>query len=284
MFFILIFIAVFALYLWQKKSINRYEYFEKGQKLEHFNGLKFSGSDACVSCHEDIYNQHIKSAHFLTSTLPSDSTLKGIHEAISDGFKVGKHHSYSIDKKWNGFFQILENDSTNKIVRKDKIDIVIGSGVKGQSFFSWEGHKLFQLQTSYFVPSKKWINSPGYKEELAAKLRPISVSCLECHATFAQTTPHKQTKYDFNKTNDEFNKKSIIWGVDCERCHGPAAKHVAYQNKFPNDTIGKHIVKQNQLSRQQKMDMCALCHSGSNRKKTNKKSYNFILTIFKYSF
>lgn len=276
MFFILILIAVFVVYVWQKKSIGTYEYFEKGQQLEHFNGLKFSGSDACIPCHEDIYKQHITSAHFLTSTLPSDKTLKGIHQAISDGFKIGKHHSYAIDKKWNGFFQILKNDSLNEIIRQDKIDIVIGSGVKGQSFFSWENDKLFQLQTSYFVPSKKWINSPGYKEELAAKLRPISVSCLECHATFAQTTPHKQTKYEFNKVKNKFNKKSIIWGVDCERCHGPAAKHVAYQNKFPKDTIGKHIVKQNQLSRQQKMDMCALCHSGSHRKKTNKE-FHFVL-------
>ncbi|GAA4970653.1 multiheme c-type cytochrome [Algibacter aquimarinus] len=268
-FFILFIITVFAVYLWQKRPIDRYEYFEKGQKLEHFNGLEFSGSEACISCHEDVYNQHIKSAHYLSSTIPSDSTIKGIHEGISDSFKIGKHHSYSIQKKWNGFFQILKNDSISKIVREDKIDIVIGSGVKGQSYFSWEDDKLFQLQTSYFVPSKQWINSPGYKETIEPKKRPISVSCLECHATFAKMTSRKQTK-------NEFNKRSIILGIDCERCHGPAAKHVEYQIKFPNDTIGKHILKQNQLSRQQKMDMCALCHSGSKTKKPNTE-FRFVL-------
>mgnify|MGYP001821627338 CR=1 FL=1 len=268
-FFIFICVTIFVVYHWQNQEIDRYEYFQKGQRLEHFNGLEFAGSETCITCHEDIYNQHIKSAHFLTSTTPSDSTIKGIHKALTDGFNIGNHYSYSINKKRNGFFQTLNNDSINAPVRRDKIDIVIGSGVKGQSFFSWEGNELFQLQTSYFAPSRQWVNSPGYREEITPKSRPISVSCLECHATFAKMESH-------GKTKNYFSKRSIILGIDCERCHGPAAKHVKYQNKFPNDTVGKHIVKHSQLSRQQKMDMCALCHSGSKTKVPNKE-FHFVL-------
>lgn len=251
-------------------------YFQQGQKLEHHNGLQFAGSETCIKCHEDIYNQHIKSAHFLTSTVPSDSTIKGVHQALENGFKLGEHHSYSIDKKWDGFYETLKNDTSNTIIKENKIDIVIGSGVKGQSFFSWEDNKLFQLQTSYFVPSKQWINSPGYKENVVSKLRPISVSCLECHATFAKTAQNARTK-------NELSKRSIILGVDCERCHVPSGKHVEYQNKYPNDTTGKHIVKQKELSRQQKLDMCALCHSGSKTKAPNKE-FHFVLgdTLEKY--
>lgn len=268
-FFVIICVIIFVVYNWQNKGLDRYEYFENGQTLAHFNGQEFAGSETCITCHEAIYNQHIKSAHYLTSTIPSDSTIKGIHEAITNGFSIGDHHKYSIDEQWNGFFQILTNDSINSPVRKDKIDIIIGSGVKGQSFFSWEGNELFQLQTSYFAPSKQWVNSPGFREEITPKTRPISVSCLECHATFAKME-------SLGNTKNYFSKRSIMLGIDCERCHGPSAKHVNYHEKFPNDTVGKHIIKQDQLSRQQKMDMCALCHSGSITKIPNKE-FHFVL-------
>lgn len=261
--------VITALCLYQQKSNYNYEYFAVGQDLEHHNGLKFAGSNACISCHEDIYKLHITSGHYLTSTTATNNTIKGVSEASNSKLKIGKHHSFTINEKQDGFYQTLKNDSLNTIEKEHKIDMVIGSGVKGQSYFSWQEDKLFQLQTSYFVPTKQWINSPGYKEHVIAKPRPISVSCLECHATFAKSAEENKTKY-------ELSKRSIILGVDCERCHGPAKKHVEYQHKFPNDTIGKHIVKQSQLSRQQKMDMCALCHSGSKTKAPNKE-FHFVL-------
>lgn len=266
--FIGLVISGILLYYFRQKTTNTYEYFKGGETLKHHNGLNFSGSESCISCHEDIYNQHLKTAHYLTSTIPSRNTVRGIKEARSNSYKVGDNHTYFVKEKSNHFFQILVNDSTNKTISEDKIDLVIGSGVKGQSFFSWEKNKLFQIQTSYFVPAKQWVNSPGYENKTLPKERQISLSCLECHATFAKK---------INETSEkELLKSSFILGVDCERCHGPAAKHVEYQNNFPNDTLGKFIVKQNKLTRQQKMDMCALCHSGS-KSKIPKKEFHFVL-------
>jgi len=34
-----------------------------------YNGLEYAGSQTCITCHEDIYNQHLKTAHFNTSQL-----------------------------------------------------------------------------------------------------------------------------------------------------------------------------------------------------------------------
>ncbi len=72
---------------------------------------------------------------------------------------------------------------------------------------------------------------------------------MQCHTTFA----HQVSEYGFNP---------IMYGVGCERCHGPAGKHVDYHEQHPEDRNGKFIVNPARLARQQNLDVCALCHSG----------------------
>jgi mono/diheme cytochrome c family protein len=55
----------------------------------------------------------------------------------------------------------------------------------------------------------------------------------------------------------------MIFGVDCEKCHGPAARHVEYQSQNPGEKTGKYVINPSTFSRQQKLDMCALCHGGN---------------------
>ena len=83
---------------------------------------------------------------------------------------------------------------------------------------------------------------------------------MECHSSYikelAQQTPNLQ------KTAG-FDKNSLILGVDCERCHGPAEDHVYYQTAHPEDKEARHIITYASLTRVQKINMCAVCHSGS---------------------
>jgi hypothetical protein len=54
----------------------------------------------------------------------------------------------------------------------------------------------------------------------------------------------------------------MIYGIDCERCHGPGAQHAAWQEQHPEDRLGRYIARYTTLSRQQRLDACAVCHSG----------------------
>jgi len=45
----------------------------------------------------------------------------------------------------------------------ERIDVVIGSGVRGQSYLYWHGDQLYELPVSYWSDGGRWINSPGYK-------------------------------------------------------------------------------------------------------------------------
>ena len=63
------------------------------------------------------------------------------------------------------------------------------------------------------------------------------------------------------------DKNSLINGIDCERCHGPAINHVNYHQAYPDEKKAKYIVTASSLTRQQKLDACAVCHSGNDRVK-----------------
>jgi mono/diheme cytochrome c family protein len=60
---------------------------------------------------------------------------------------------------------------------------------------------------------------------------------------------------------EKFDPTQMIYGVDCEKCHGPGAEHVAFQAKNPG-IPAKYIINPAHLSRQQNMDLCSSCHGG----------------------
>jgi len=43
------------------------------------------------------------------------------------------------------------------------MDIVIGSGVRGQSYLYWHGDQLYELPVSYWSDGSRWINSRASK-------------------------------------------------------------------------------------------------------------------------
>ena len=63
------------------------------------------------------------------------------------------------------------------------MDVVIGSGVRGQSYLYWHGDLLYELPVSYWSDGSRWINSPGYKNGTMNFSRAVIPRCLECHAT-----------------------------------------------------------------------------------------------------
>lgn len=59
----------------------------------------------------------------------------------------------------------------------------------------------------------------------------------------------------------EFDKASLIYGIDCERCHGPAANHVNFHTAYPEEKKARYITTYKTLTRAQKLDACAVCHA-----------------------
>ena len=219
-------------------------------------GQAFAGSASCEGCHKDIYKSHIATAHYRDSRPASAATIKGSFDSGRNRFVFNSSTEMIMEHKGDGFFQTaLVN---GKEYKSEPFDIVIGTGKKGQTYLYYDGDgKLYQLPISYSTSTDSWCNSPGYYPDSIRFNRQINAYCLECHGTYAGLVQGA-------RGNDELiDKKQIIYGIDCERCHGPAAEHVNYHEAHPEDRVAKYIINPKSLSRQRRLDACALCHSGA---------------------
>ncbi|MCG2616124.1 hypothetical protein LZZ85_17640 [Terrimonas sp. NA20] len=228
------------------------------------NGEVFAGYTACAGCHKDVYEQHLRSAHFSSSAFSSADNIKGSFDAGANSFVYTRHAAIEMQKRDSSFYQVAFEDGRETKARR--FDITIGSGNKGQTYLYWMENRLFQLPISYFTPASQWSNSPGFPNRIVFN-RPITSRCLECHATFAKVTSPQ------GKEPEEFDRMQTVLTISCEKCHGPGAEHIKFQQAHPTDTVGQEIIKPGLFSRQQQLDLCASCHGGRLRKTQPSFSY-----------
>ncbi len=215
----------------------------------------YAGSQTCANCHQDIYNKHIHTEHHLTSAPAGEKNILGSFENGKNVFVFDLFTNVTMEKRDSGFYQV--EYGSGRELKKGRFDITIGSGRKGQSYLNWLSDRLVQLPITYFTPAGQWSNSPGYPPHKVAFYRPITSRCLECHSTYFDKTS------DTSRALENFDHNKIIYAVDCERCHGPAARHVEFQSKNPGIKEAKFIVNPGKLSRERLLDLCGLCHGGA---------------------
>jgi len=245
------------------QCINRQDKTELPEKKVSFQ--LFAGSASCQSCHKNICDTHIHTAHYNTSQPASAAIPKGSFEPGKNSFVYSPRTMVNMEKRDSGFFQVAYTDGIEKVAHR--FDIIVGSGAKGQTSVYWHNDQLYQLPVTYFTAAAQWSNSPGFPMK-ATFNRAITSRCLECHTTYVNTISSP------GKEPESFDAASFVYGVDCEKCHGPAAAHVAWQKANSAEKTAKYIINPRLLSRQLQLDACALCHGGKLQK--TKPSFEFI--------
>jgi hypothetical protein len=217
-------------------------------------GEAYAGSDKCLNCHKSISSSYAHTAHFLSTRIADDSTVMGNFLRDSNKLFVNDSTRIMMEKRDSGLYQVLYIN--NKQIIALRFDLVMGA-VKGQTYLSWHDNGLFQLPVSYISALHRWSSSPGYALAGLNFSRSITKDCFECHSSFANRD--EKGLLDFRE-----NPESWVFNIDCERCHGPAATHVRFHEDNPNEKKSMFIVPFRSLSRQQRIDLCAVCHSGNN--------------------
>lgn len=222
-------------------------------------GATLVGDMVCATCHQDKVRSFHETAHAKTSSLPSAETIHGHFSAGSDTLPtINPNLIFVMEANDKGFYQTahLKTSATEELSRSERIDIVVGSGRKGQTYLYWDGDQLLQLPVSYWTNIDRWVNSPGYTDGAADFDRPILPRCLECHSSSFENRPPPENRY---------TAASLVLGLSCEKCHGPGSDHVArFRAASPPKTPDEFaIVNPARLSRSRQMDGCALCHNGA---------------------
>jgi len=227
---------------------------EKKESSGPLQYAEFAGSAACAKCHQDIFEKNSQTGHFLTSAIASQDLIKGSFEAGKNEYHFTPLSSVKMEKRNDSLLQVEYIMGKQK--DDGKIDIVVGSGKKGQSYLSWKHNSLVQLPVTYFTPESTWTSSPGFQARKIAFNRVVTSRCLECHGTYFEITSPK------GQHPETFDRKNIVYGVDCERCHGPGKEHVNFHLNNPEVKEAKYIVNTGSMSRQINLDLCGLCHQG----------------------
>ena len=215
---------------------------------------QYAGSETCAKCHQNIYDSFIRTGHSTTSLITGADNIMGSFEKGNNAFHYNPALFVSMQKTDSGFYEVENSNGSDTL--SGRMDIIIGSGTIGQTYLSWKGKRLFQLPVSYLSSIGGWVNSPGDSNHIIFS-RPINARCLECHTTYADVIPSP-----LSEGQEKFDQKRILYGIGCEKCHGPGAKHVEWQNENPKETIAKYIINPGKFSKKLSLDLCRLCHGG----------------------
>jgi hypothetical protein len=214
----------------------------------------FVGPQACAECHRGRVESFLQTSHARASQSANANTIMGSSQAPLNRLATRERQlHYRMDTRPDGLYQTVVVDGRD--VHSERMDLIFGSGKMGQSYFYWRDDELFQLPVSYITAPNSWMNSPGYPDGVADFKRPISSRCLECHATWFDTASDDMTV-------NHFAPNGFVLGVTCERCHGPADRHVTYHQANPDSQQAQDIVHPGRLPRDRLIDVCRQCHGG----------------------
>jgi predicted CXXCH cytochrome family protein len=227
-------------------------------------GTDYAGSESCIQCHQTQYDMALKSSHFKATAPAIPGNVLGDFDKGNHVFIYDKNTRLAIEKRNDTLYQVLYKNG--KEVEAHSFDIVFGTKHAQTSVF-WRNRNTYELPISYYHSIKGWATSPGFPADKPYFDRMVVKDCYSCHASNASSRSVQQNSTEVNfismDVEDIIDPKTIVYGIDCERCHGPAKKHAEFHLKNPNVKVANSITSIKNLSRQQKLDACALCHGGN---------------------
>ena len=221
-------------------------------------GPLYAGAETCLQCHKDIADSYMQTSHFKTSAPFFSDSIRNALQNTKTIVRYANGQTVKLEEKDGDIIQSLFLEE--KSIRSEKMEMVFGSGEKAWTFGYWKEEQLFQLPLTYLTKLQMWTNSPGFPVDHPYFTRPIISRCFECHASYV---------YHYNETTkpleitEKFKPASIVYGIDCERCHGPAKKHVDFHRENPGEKKAMYMTIIQLLNRTQQSGLCGSCHSGN---------------------
>jgi len=226
-------------------------------------GADYAGSESCIQCHKDISHSYTQTAHYKATAPATPENVLGDFTTGRNEFLYEDHTKLVMERRNDSLYQVHYKDG--KEVKAYRFDIVFGSE-NAQTAVYWNNNNTFEMPISYYKAVHNWATSPGFSTAKPYFERQAIKDCFACHSSNVSNKAYDKSSdashFMAMEVEDVMNKSTIIYGIDCERCHGPAKKHVDFHLKFPEIKAANEIVSFNKLTNQQKLDACSICHSG----------------------
>ncbi len=222
-------------------------------------GIAYVGSKVCAGCHQNVYDQYMKTDMGRSMSEVAPSELKKIPTSITI-FDKKLDRYFQVSRDASGSYQTeygLNPDGSLAFKDTRKIEYLMGSGHNGFSCIVRQGNYLFEAPLSFYTRDKTWGLSPGYESQDYGFSRPILVGCAICHSGLPEPDRHAAGAY----RDPPFRELAI----GCENCHGPGELHVNERvrgDPILADAIDRSIVNPAKLQPWLANNICMNCHQG----------------------
>lgn len=195
-----------------------------------------AGASRCVTCHPAEVAGYARSAMAHSLRRPGQEP---------DGTVTAHGSKITIYSTPTGYWQRWENAGDQS---EYHIDWVVGSGNHASGYLVDIGGHLFQSPVAYYKTRQSYDLAPGYENQPDPDFtRPIREECVLCHSGNALHVTGTLNEY-----------RAPIFpvaeeAITCERCHGPAEKHLA-------DPRAGNIVNPAKLEPAARDSICEQCH------------------------
>jgi len=211
------------------------------------------GSEACASCHPNIYASFRETGMGRSFSLPEAAKLATIAPFDKTVYEPRTNFYYSIHAL-DGKVVMREFRRENGKITHEQERVAayqVGSGNHTISFLEARNGYLYEMPLTWYSHKKIWDMSPGYLENNWRFDRPINSTCLNCHTGPSRRSPQTENHYE-----------KVQIGIGCENCHGPGSAHVETALAKPPSQAdhAATIVNPIDLDRQTQMDICQRCH------------------------
>jgi hypothetical protein len=222
----------------------------------------YVGSQACASCHEEIFEQYFKT--------PMGQSLAALDEAAPledfDDAEVTPpgNRVYRVTREGD---RVLHSEITlganglPLLEAAEEVRFALGSGKRGRSYLIHKDGRLFQSPIGWYAHSGDWDLSPGYAPEAHPRFsRRIADGCLYCHAGRMQPWEENAHRAP-GKSNDRYEEPIFAEAaIGCERCHGPGERHVELHSGGDATDLADPIVNPARLPPDRRESVCNQCH------------------------
>ncbi len=150
-------------------------------------------------------------------------------------------------------------DGKKTNVQEWRIDFVMGSGNHVRTYLHRGANgTLTELPLAWY-PEKggTWAMNPGYDSDHFITPRKIAYECMFCHNAYPRIPAGHERANSVPAYLDP-----IPEGIDCQRCHGPGARHVrsAQTPGARPEDLRATIVNPARLAGDRQMEVCMQCH------------------------
>ncbi len=199
-------------------------------------GAAWADSRVCIPCHASIWEKYRQTGMARSFSRAGALSAAAYYHGASD--------TYFAMTERGGRWVEQQYQAGGANLSEKSVDFVMGSGNHARTFLSRTSRgELIELALGWYAEKGgAWAMNPGYdRADHEGFRRRIGYDCMFCHNAYPQipagSGPRSAPIY-----------LSLPEGIDCQRCHGDGASHIA--------SGGRAAI----FNPRGRMDVCMQCH------------------------